>query len=350
MIPLPNGLSGSVIFHGMLAAGMLLGGLTSFPVGAADIPAHVETPRTKTPAARLSPIEETLNVRYFPGKDRQLLDVFRPREAKRAPVVLFVHGGTWMMGDKNFYGQYRTLGRFLAQKGFCAVLINYRLSPEVKHPEHVKDVARAFAWVRSQIDRYGGDPGRIILCGHSAGGHLVALLATDRKYLDDPALKLKPGARAAIRGVIGVCGVYQIPTPEEFKKMLAVIVASRMGPPEKRGLVTTLLTPALTRAGETLNPFRLVFGDGPDVRKEASPITHVRKNLPPFLVLTAEAEVPGLAGMADDFTQALRKEKNSVEQHCVEGANHRAILFHLDRPGDPTAKLLLDFLNKHTKK
>src|SRR2546425_6163787 len=74
-------------------------------------------------------LREALDVRYFPGGDRHTLDVFAPPAAggaAPAPVVLFVHGGTWMMGDKNFFGEYRSFGRFLARNGVVAVLINYR--------------------------------------------------------------------------------------------------------------------------------------------------------------------------------------------------------------------------------
>ena len=81
-------------------------------------------------AAALSPagLTQTLDVRYYPGKDRHLLDVFRPDDKKARPVVLFVHGGTWMMGDKDFFGINRNAGRMLARAGYVAVVINYRLS------------------------------------------------------------------------------------------------------------------------------------------------------------------------------------------------------------------------------
>ena len=80
---------------------------------------------------------ETFDVRYHPGKDRHVLDVFRPDGAKKPlPVVLFVHGGTWMMGDKDFYGINRKAGRMLARSGYVTAVMNYRLSPFVRHPEH----------------------------------------------------------------------------------------------------------------------------------------------------------------------------------------------------------------------
>src|SRR5262249_49568463 len=135
-------------------------------------------------AGPLPAYREVLNLRYAPGAgNRHTLDVFTPagygeKKAPR-PVVLFVHGGTRMAGDKNFFGMYRGVGRALASGGAVAVLANYRLSPRVRHPEHVKDVACAFAWTYRNVHRYGGDPSRIFLAGHSAGAHLVSLLITD---------------------------------------------------------------------------------------------------------------------------------------------------------------------------
>ena len=122
------------------------------------------------PAPADVPLQETLDVPYAHDSDLQALDVFAPKRAADRPVVLFVHGGAWMFGDKNMLGLYRGVGRFFARHGAVAVCVNYRLVPFVKHPEQVKDVARAFAWVCAHVRDYGGDPDRIFLCGHSAGG------------------------------------------------------------------------------------------------------------------------------------------------------------------------------------
>jgi acetyl esterase/lipase len=290
-------------------------------------------------------VRQTLNVRYHEGRGRQLLDVFAPPDAEKAPVVLFVHGGTWMYGDKNFFGQYRKLGRFLARNGVVAVLINYRLSPKVKHPEHVKDVARAFAWTVKNVEKYGGDPRTVFLCGHSAGGHLVALLATDASYLEDPSLKLTPEERAAVKGVIGVSGVYRIPGPDEFRVMLQHIVNHWV----QSGTPAWLAKPLL-KAGEGLNPFRLVFGEGRDVQVSASPLSHVRKGLPPFLLLYAEAEVPGLIDMAHDFQKALRKVGVRVDLKSIPDCTHRTILFRVNRPRDPAGRALMAFIGRHAGK
>src|SRR5262245_35661288 len=87
-------------------------------------------------------VREALDLPYADGKDRHRLDVFSPAQPGKAPVVLFLHGGAWMFGDKDLFGMYRSVGQFLARHGFVAVLANYRLSPTVQHPEHVKDAAR----------------------------------------------------------------------------------------------------------------------------------------------------------------------------------------------------------------
>ncbi len=302
--------------------------------------ASAAAPPTVRPAVR-----ETLDVNYYRGDRQQTLDVFAPVATGKSPrpVVLFVHGGTWIAGDKNWFGLTRGVGRFLARHGIVAVLINYRLSPKVKHPEHARDVARAFAWTCRNIARYGGDPTRIILAGHSAGGHLACLVATDKTYLADPELKLTDRDRAGLCGVVGISGVYRILPPDEFRKMSAVIVdhlVARAASPRLAGV----LTPVLLRATEALDPFALVFGNDPAVQKKASPLYHVHKGLPPFLLLCAEHEVPGLEKMAEEFAAALRKAGDTVVMKVMPDCTHRSILMQMHDDRAETGKLLLDFV------
>lgn len=309
----------------------------------APIVAALLAPAAEPPKAAPFAVEEKLDVRYHDGSPRQALDVFRPRGVEGRPVVLFVHGGGWMFGDKDFFGLYRGVGRFLASKGYVAVLTNYRLSPTVRHPEHVKDVARAFAWTRRHIKDHGGDPDRIFLSGHSAGGHLVALLATDTTYLADPALGLQPADQTAVRGVMAVSGVYRIPGSDEFTAMMADLVTALVAadrPAARPGAA------ALARAND-MNPFRIVFGEERGARAKASPLTYVRKDLPPFLVLYAERELPLLAPMAREFADALKEAGSPVEVQRVAGCHHNTILFRLHRADDPTARALLNFLDRH---
>jgi acetyl esterase/lipase len=290
-------------------------------------------------------IQETLDVHYGDAR-RQTLDVFSPKDERDCPVVLFVHGGAWTLGDKDLFGLYRGVGRFLARHGVTAVCINYRLSPLVKHPEHVKDVARAFAWVRAHAADYGGDPDRILLCGHSAGGHLVSLLASDESYLKDGELKLTDADRAAIRGVLSVSGVYRVPTQEEFASMVGDMLAGLGQMTGAEGLAASPLGTFLMRNNRELNPFRMVFGDDAAGRA-ASPLTHVYKGMPPFLVLYAEHELPKLDAMAQEFVKAMQDAGAPVECKRIDGCNHNNIVFRLHNADDPTAAALLPFIAKY---
>ncbi len=293
-----------------------------------------------------APLQETLDVRYADDSALQALDVFAPQKAANRPVVLFVHGGAWMVGDKDTLGLYRGVGRFFARHGAVAVSINYRLSPHVKHPEHVKDVARAFAWTRAHVRDLGGDPDRILLCGHSAGGHLVSLLAADESYLKDPALRLTAEDRAALKGVMSVSGIYRIPTQEEFNAMLDSVVLGLMQASNNSPFVAAL-APALQRQNYNLNPFRLAFGDDNAAAQQAAPLSHVRPGLPPFLVMYAELELPRVDEMALEFGRALKDKGDAVEVRKIDGCDHNFILFKLDRPNDPAAAALLAFLDRY---
>src|SRR5687767_15010899 len=125
-------------------------------------------------------VVETKDIAYG-DHAKQKLDLTVPRDARDFSTIIFIHGGAWREGDRRLYG---ALGRRLAAAGVGLAATSYRLSPQVKHPEHVKDVARAFAWVHANIAKHGGSPDRLYVMGHSAGGHLAALLALDPTYLD----------------------------------------------------------------------------------------------------------------------------------------------------------------------
>src|SRR2546426_2940784 len=172
---------------------------------AATAPAQIPDLRlwgpAKPPAADALAVEQVRDVAYVKGPQadffRHRLDLYLPKDKKQFPVVVLVHGGAWVIGDNRCCGLYSTVGEFLASRGIGVVMPNYRLSPWVKHPEHVKDVARAFAWTRANIAKHGGNPEQVFLAGHSAGGHLAALLAADETYLKAEGLKT-----ADVRGVI----------------------------------------------------------------------------------------------------------------------------------------------------
>src|SRR5262245_52773947 len=133
------------------------------------------------PAAKTYEVKTVKNVAYYDGDDqhkvKHKLDLYLPTGLKDFPMLLFVHGGAWLHGDKDFgFGFYGGLAKTYAKQGVGVAVTNYRLSPDVKHPEHVKDVARAFAWLHKNAGKHGGKADQLFICGHSAGGHLVSLL------------------------------------------------------------------------------------------------------------------------------------------------------------------------------
>jgi acetyl esterase/lipase len=160
------------------------------------------------------------------GEDpRQRLDVYRPEEgtAAAAPVIVFLYGGNWQSGDRALY---RFIGQAFATQGFVTVIPDYRLYPAVRFPAFVEDAAAAVAWAARNAGRFGGDPRRLFLVGHSAGAHSVAMLALDRRFLQ--AAGLPPHGLA---GAVGLAGPYDFEPTGETRTILAVGSAGRSAMP-----------------------------------------------------------------------------------------------------------------------
>ncbi len=141
---------------------------------------------------------------HYGALPRQVLDVYTPKGAFDAPVIVFVHGGYWHGGDKS---EYRFLAESFVQHGYVFVAINYRLAPGTVFPGFVQDAARAVRWVSGHIRRFGGDPERVALVGHSSGAHTVSLLSVDASYLEGVGL-----SRDRIRASVGISGPYDFIT------------------------------------------------------------------------------------------------------------------------------------------
>ncbi|MDQ1241085.1 MAG: hypothetical protein QG550_335, partial [Pseudomonadota bacterium] len=156
-------------------------------------------------ALRDSRVERIRDIRYADDHPRHVLDIYRPRGGcARAPVLLQIHGGGWVMGNK--HEQALPLIQHLAARGWVVVTPNYRLSPRARFPDPLVDCKRALAWVRRNIAAQGGDPLFIAVTGGSAGGHLAALLALTA---NDP--RLQPGFESAdttVAAAVPFYGVY----------------------------------------------------------------------------------------------------------------------------------------------
>ena len=152
----------------------------------------------------------------YGSEARQNLDLYLPRKlpinlpiqaqtnsktaADGAPLVVFFYGGSWSSGDK---ADYRFVGESLASKGIAVMVADYRLSPLVRYPVFVEDSALAVRWAFDHARKYGSDPKRIFVMGHSAGAYNAAMVAMDARWL--AAVNLSPNELA---GWIGLAGPY----------------------------------------------------------------------------------------------------------------------------------------------
>lgn len=138
------------------------------------------------------------------GSDpRQRLDVYRPLPSPPAaghPVALFFYGGSWNRGSRS---DYRFIGEALASRGVLTVVADYRLYPQVRYPDFLRDGASALAWTLRESTHYGGDPSRVFVMGHSAGAYNAAMLALDDRWLAAEQIDLR-----ALAGWIGLAGPY----------------------------------------------------------------------------------------------------------------------------------------------
>ncbi len=276
-----------------------------------------------------SPFYSKLDLPYKKLKDANAhhlsLDVHVPQQAKSAPVVVSIHGGSWAFGDKSLISKSKL--SWLIEQGYVVVSTNYRLSSnEVRHPHHVADVAAAIAWVTRNIADYRGNPNAIYLMGHSAGAHLASLVT-----LDESRLRSEGVDPVAIRGVVLVdsASLNMVNTMQDLKD-----------------------TPS--------SPYHDAFGSQPETWKDASPFHHIDTNrkYPPFLILVAS---PVLMPNADHLKTvrerkwqevvsfALQLEKANTLVYTVNAMqykSHRSIYRDLGNKHDLPSAMVATFLEQ----
>ncbi len=259
----------------------------------------------------------TRDVRYAESThERQVLDVYAPAGAKDAPVVFWVHGGGWQGGDK---ANVQVKPKVFNERGFVFVALNHRLLPTVEMGAIIRDVAQAFAWVQIHIARYGGDPRRVLVMGHSSGAQLAALLCTDERYLKEQGLTLAP-----IKGCVPVDGdTFDIPAIIE----VAEVRARAHGQP-------------MPKYGH-----RLKFGNDPALHRDFSAVTHVTKGkaLPPFLILHVAGH-PDVSAQAERFGAVLKDAGGRVQVFGAKDTDHGRINANLGVEGDPATAALWAFV------
>ena len=200
----------------------------------------------------------------------------------RAPVLLQIHGGAWSSGNKR--GQAHPLMSHLVERGWVCVSMNYRLSPRNTWPDAIVDVKRAIAWVKENIETYGGDPDFIAITGGSAGGHLSALAALTP---NDPSFQSGfEDADTAVQAAVPFYGVYDFTRTD--------------------GVLHPMMVPFLEKG-----VMKRLIADAPELFAAASPITHVSADAPPFFVLHGSNDSFIPVEQAREFATRLRDVSTS---------------------------------------
>jgi acetyl esterase/lipase len=236
------------------------------------------------------------------------LDVYQPRDARNAPVIVFFYGGSWKSGKRQWY---HWVGEALAQQGLVVVIPDYRLWPKVRLDGFMQDAARAVAWTHSHASEYGGNPSSLFLMGHSAGAHIGALLATDGHWLAGVGMHPRQ-----LSGFIGLAGPYDfLPlTDPDFVDM---------------------------------------FGTTHEAQLRSQPVHFVDGDEPPMLLMQGRADKVVWPRNATSMAAAMGREGESTEVKMYPDIGHAAILLAMSRPFRGKAPVIDDvvgFISAHAGK
>ena len=216
--------------------------------------------------------------------DRDLdlkLDIYRPKDASNAPVVVFYYGGRWEFGKRE---DYRWFGEALARHGFVAILPDYRKYPQVKLDGFMTDAANALAWSFEHAAEYGGDPNELFVMGHSSGAHLALMLATNARWMAPHHIK-----PTQLAGAIGLAGPYNfLPLTED----------DLIG----------------------------MFGSTPEEQARSQPINFVDGDEPPMLLLQGADDKTVWPKNSTTLAQAVNAKGGRAQVIIYPGVTHSGIL------------------------
>jgi acetyl esterase/lipase len=241
------------------------------------------------------------------------LDVHRPQQRGEGAVVHFVHGGYWVEGDKDFHGWltglYGSIGVALAKRGVVTVIQNYRLAPDVGPEEMLSDVAAGLAWTFEHAADHGGDPSRVFMMGHSAGGHLVALHA---------AREAKTASVPRLRGHVILSGVFDLQDMRAHKD-----------------------------AAFNAKVTDVVFGGAEMELARYSPLNAFGPKVGPMLIMVGsrdEAYLIPQARRAHARLKALGQDAGWLE---LAGYTHQDMVLRFGTKTDPLSDAVLAFIARH---
>ena len=273
-----------------------------------DIPGHVRAMMEAFTALLAdSPkegVEVTRDVAY--GSDpRQRLDVFRCGERGPLPMVIFVHGGAFVDGDRNRTAEvYSNVLYYFARHGVLGVNMEYRLAPEHRYPSGSQDVALAVQWARRHAAEHGGDPDRIFIIGHSAGAAHAGSYAYDRR--------LQPAAGPGIAGLVVLSG-----------RVRAEMLAEN---PNARKV-------------------EAYYGSDPAMQADASAVTHVSADSVATMIGVGEYENPLLDVHCAELYHRLSAAKRRAPRFVwLAGHNHTSVIAHFNTAEDRLGREILEFI------
>lgn len=252
---------------------------------------------------------ETLDALSYGNDERNILSISRPTKpsATPRPVMLQIHGGGWVIGDKKEQG--KPLRNQLVEAGWVFVEINYRLSPKHKFPAHLIDCKKALVWIKEHIAEYGGDPNFIMVTGGSAGGHLASLVALSANQ--ETAL-LQPGFEdkdTRVQAAIPMYGVYDFADRHQHRTQFSM-----------QGFLEKMVMP------ETLE-------SNPKLWDIASPTALCHAERPPFFVVHGELDTLSFVEDARYFVQQLKADgSQQVTVYCeLKTTQHAFDIFYSPR-------------------
>lgn len=239
-------------------------------------------------------------------RPRHILDIYPAGTSQPSPVIVFFYGGGWEEGERS---DYLFVGSALAERGFTTVIPDYRVYPEVRFPGFVEDVAAAMRWTMDYIMEFGGDRRRVIVMGHSAGAHIAALLAFDRRWLASVDID----AHTELGAMIGLAGPY------DFLPLHSKILKE-------------------------------IFGSQPDLAA-TQPINFVDAFAPPVFLATGMNDRTVEPGNTIRLAERIRCFGGEAEMKLYNRVEHRTLIGALARPLRFLAPVLDDvvgFALKHT--
>lgn len=290
---------------GLAGAAALSAGVAYYIYNKEDIEFYIRLYQTKLRADKFYGQYPYLT-RNIPYCDTQSLDVYQPESGNGYPVLLYIYGGSWVSGNKELYAPAAQL---LMPHGLVVVVPNYTLHPQAYYAQQVEEVAASIAWTLENIEQYGGDPRRVVVCAQSAGGHLASLALLDEHWLGRLGHRL-----SEIAGFMGLSGVYDIPAQMDYER-------------------------AKGREGRLL----IDHFEGEENFALASPLAYVRPGLPPIHLIHGDADTTVPISISETFHAALLGTGNQSSLSVYSGGGHADILFRA--LSEEPSRLIMDMVN-----